>query len=325
MAEPIPSPAEKRTNTNTHSILTYLIKRKWKYLFVVALCGISCALFLKFRVLDYSASSSFFVNDIQVLSSAQVDLKSLDNLSPADNFARIYQQVNSTEMLVHLIEKFDLCRHYHIDTTEEFYRQKAISHLSNKISVSKTPFNTIVVTVSDKYRYFAPDIANEILSYLNIMNKKFYIENLEKKLSISHAFLKQMKDDNDQKSKSLDSLIIEIRGLVGTSSEKSLPFWLSQQDRLRTLVSNIENSTHDLMNSERLYNLALQAMSQKDFPTITIVRTAMPASRSNAFMAIGYSLLLCLAVSAVLIFQAYIRLEYSDYIRLFIKSNSVNR
>jgi hypothetical protein len=116
-----------------------------------------------------------------------------------------------------------------------------------------------------------------------------------------------------------------MRGLVGVSGEKTLSFWLTQQDRLRSLVSNIENSTHDLMNSEHLYNLALQAMTQKDFPAITVVLTAMPASRSNAFTAILYTILLCIAVSAIIVLQAYTRLEYANYFNLIFKSDSSNQ
>jgi hypothetical protein len=127
-----------------------------------------------------------------------------------------------------------------------------------------------------------------------------------------------MKTDNDQKSRSLDSLIRQMRGLIASSSERTLPFWLEEQDKLSHILSNIDNSTNELVSSQRLYNLALQAMAQKDFPAITIVMKAMPESRSNAYKAIIYSSLICLALCSILVLQAYFRLEYANYWKLIL-------
>ena len=153
-----------KTPTNTYSrkidndtliLVEYLAKRKLKYLSFCIAIGVASSIFIKLYILGYSSTGSFFVNDMNVLSSANVDLKIVDNLTPSDNFNRIFQQVISTSVQDHLIKKFDLTKHYGVDSTKEFYLQQTGNILKKNISVKKNTYNTILVTVNDEHRYLA--------------------------------------------------------------------------------------------------------------------------------------------------------------------------
>jgi hypothetical protein len=75
------------------------------------------------------------------------------------------------------------------------------------------------------------------------------------------------------------------------------------------------------MNSQRLYNLSLQSLSQKNTKTITIVQLAMPAASSNVIKALLYGALVSIAIIFIFIFRAYFNIHYRDHIELLIPKN----
>ena len=304
-------------------MVEYLAKRKLKYLSFCIAIGVASSIFIKLYILGYSSTGSFFVNDMNVLSSANVDLKIVDNLTPSDNFNRIFQQVISTSVQDHLIKKFDLTKHYGVDSTKEFYLQQTGNILKKNISVKKNTYNTILVTVNDEHRYLAADMVNEIMKYLDELNRDYYAKNIERKLKISEAFLIEIKKDNTTKSRSIDSLLSEMHKLttLANRSTTSSISMLELEQRLGILINELSNSTHDLMNSQKLYNLSLQALNQKNYNTITVVQSAMPAPKSNIYIALLYGGLISIAVFFLLILRIHIKLFYSDHMNLLFTKN----
>ncbi len=323
MSQPQKPNPVKRIDRESAELISYLSKRKIKYLVFCISLGIISSIIFKLYILGYSSTGSFFVNDMNILSSANVDLKLVDNLTPSDNFNRIFQQTISTAVQNHLIKKFGLTRHYCVDSTKEFYMQKTGNILKQNISVKKNTYNTILVTVNDEHRYLAADMTNEIMNYIDDINRDYYANNIERKLKISEAFLLEMKKDNNTKSNSIDSLLTEMHKLTTESVRKttSAIYMLNLEQKLSNLINELSNSTHDLMNSQKLYNLSLQALKQKNYKTITIVQSAMPAPTSNIYMAVFYGCLIIVALLSILVFRAYIKLNYSDHFKLLFFQN----
>jgi hypothetical protein len=230
-------------------LISFLARRKYKYLVIAILIGVLTSLYLKFNMLGYSATGGFYVNDMNILSSASVDMRIVDNISPSDNLNRIYEQVVSSTVKEHLIKKFNLVEHYGVDSTKEFYFQQTGNILSSNISVKKNTFNTIYVTVSDKHRYLAAEIANEIMTYLDKINREYYINNIQQKIKVSEAFLQEIKKDNTNKSRSIDSLLAEMHYLTTSGARQTVSaiYMLQMEQRLSDLISQLSNSTHDLM------------------------------------------------------------------------------
>lgn len=313
----------RKIDNDTLILVEYLAKRKLKYLSFCIAIGMASSIFIKLYILGYSSTGSFFVNDMNVLSSANVDLKIVDNLTPSDNFNRIFQQVISTSVQDHLIKKFDLTKHYGVDSTKEFYLQQTGNILKKNISVKKNTYNTILVTVNDEHRYLAADMVNEIMKYLDELNRDYYAKNIERKLKISEAFLIEIKKDNTAKSRSIDSLLSEMHKLttLANRSTTSSISMLELEQRLGILINELSNSTHDLMNSQKLYNLSLQALNQKNYNTITVVQSAMPAPKSNIYIALLYGGLISIAVFFLLILRIHIKLFYSDHMNLLFTKN----
>lgn len=298
-------------------LLVHLSSKKWKYILVSLACGLVWSLILKFYIIEYQSTGSFYVNDMSVLSSAGVDIKSFESLSANDNTLRIFELINSSKVKQHLIKKFDLVKHYGVDSTREFYFQQTENILTSNITVKNRLYNTITITIQDNYRYLAADIANEIMYFIDEINKQYFIKNVQSKLKISEAYLKNVKADNELKSKSIDSLLTKMHEMVQTDKlDRGTMYIMKFESLLSNLMNELANSTRDLTNSQKLYNLALQALSQKDYQTITIVQSATPASNSTIFICVAYGALISVMIASLLIFRAYIYIHYKDEIRI---------
>lgn len=322
---PITTPMEQiKTDSNKSTteiendlLLAHLSSKKWKYILFSLSIGLVWSLILKFYIIEYQSIGSFYVNDMSVLSSAGVDIKSFESLSANDNTIRIFELINSSKVKQHLIKKFDLVKHYGLDSTREFYFQQTENMLSSNIVVKKSLYNTISITIHDKYRYLAADMANEIMFFIDEMNKEYFIKNVESKLKISGAFLRNIKDDNELKSKSIDSLLTKMHQMVQTDKlDRGTIYIMKYESLLSGLMNELANSTRDLTNSQKLYNLALQALNQKDYQTITIVQSATPASYSTIFICVAYGALISIMIASLLIFRAYINIHYKYQIHV---------
>ncbi len=318
MSEPAIISTHSRSELETRELIRHFKKRKWRYLFIIIGFGIYSFYLFKFHLLDYNATASFLVNDHSIISSPTLDFKGLESITTGDNFNRTYELINSATTQKHLIEKFGLIRHYGIDSTSEFAYQKAEQRIRSSIEIKKSPFNTISVTVRDRYRYLAADMANEIVTFLETLNENQYVNNIQKKIKVSEAYVKQLQLDNTIKSSKIDSILFQINLLLSSAkiNERNSFSLLMQQQQLNEIISTYKSSSEDLINSQKLYNLSLQALNFKDFPAITVVRNAMPAATSNAVTAALLSAGIMILTALLLVLQAYLYLHYKEYINL---------
>jgi len=163
-------------------------------------------------------------------------------------------------------------------------------------------------------------MANEVVAYIEKLNQEFYIKNIQNTIQITQAYLLQLEYDNKIKSAGIDSLIREINTIINAnrSSESNKYFLLLQQQKLSSIINLFQNTSNDLINSQKLYNSSLQAINFKNYPTITILQNAMPAFRSIASSALLFSCLIMILAFMVLIIQAYIVMHYKNYFQLIL-------
>lgn len=318
MSQPASSTNLSPSRIETMELIQHLWKRKWRYLAIVLIAGLLSFYFLKFHIIEHSATSSFFVNDHSVINST-----SLENLPYGDNLNRIFQMVNSTQSQIHLINKFNLYIHFGIDTTKEFHLQVAIGKIRSKIEVKKNPYNAITVTVKDRDRFLSSEMANEIVFFIDKLNQDFYIKNIQNTIRISKAYLIQQEQESKVESIGIDSLIKNINNIInsGRNSSTNLYYLLLQQQKLSELVSTFQTSANDILNAQKLYNLSLQTMNFNNFPSVSIIQTAMPDFSTGTFKALLYSILIMILVFLILTLQAFYIMQYKDYLKLIFKGN----
>ncbi len=315
MSQPESSNDLSHPGNETQVLIRHIRKKKWKYIIIVVVSGLFSFYIIKFLLFEHSSTASFFVNDRDVINNT-----SQENLPYGDNLNRIFQMANSTQTHIHLINKFKLYEHYKIDSTKEFHLQSAIECIRSKIDVKKNPYNAIIVTVRDRNRVQAADMANEIVAYIEKLNQDYFIKNLQNSVKLSQAYLSQLEQESRQKSMLIDSLIKDINRTInsGHISNAILYYLLMQQHKLSEIVGEFEASSNEILNANKLYSLSLQTMNFNNFPTISVIQTAMPDLKTGNLNALLLSLLVMILLFLFLIIQAYFIIHYNGYLNLLL-------
>lgn len=303
-------PKPNHHDVSTKDVLRKLASRKWSYLIFLVVFFSSSVLLIRYNILQYTSSTTIMVIDGFKAETRSATQGLPDFLLPSDQFNRVLQVVNSNQMFDHLIRKFHLYQHYGIDSTSEFRDEQAISILRSRLDVKKTPYNTAVISVSDPYRYFAYEIANEMALYADTLNRKLLVKLQQKRVQVYERIYRQLNQSVTEKQVSLEKLIQRLP--TGRSNE----LHTAESDLTHAVVSMtnaIDNFNHDL--KEQM--LILESLNQENFPTVIQQQRALPASKSLLLPSLLYGLLLTAMAATLVIVYHHFRLRYHDHFSIF--------
>lgn len=313
----------KARNVSTHDLLHAISKLKWLILIFSIAFGCFSFWFVKTRVLTYTSFASFYITDnaSTSLTVPNVDTKTLDGLLTGENFNRIYQLFLSTRTQNYLIRKFHLMEHYHIDSTKEFSHERVVNKLKKNIEIKKSPFNLVTITVSDEYRYLAAEMANEIISFVDKLNKEILIETLQRKISIYKGLITEIQKTNLQRTKEIENILHNMNVAYAESENKkqTTSTLLELQQRMSGIISEIEQSNTELSRIQRYNLLSMQMLKQKNIATMVMIQYATPSSNSLNPQALLVTMVLLLLLMTFFILLLYWKLRYGVYFRLFIR------
>lgn len=177
---------------NTQQILE-ILKPQWKKLSMVGAAAIIISAFL---------SSPLFIKP-KYKSTAVIYPTNLTAFSSETGTEQLLQFLNSEEIKKNLIKRFDLFKHYELDSTEERAFSKFDNYYSESIKSSATMYQSIEIEVIDESPKFAQQLAyglineadklvenlkrEKVKEYINSYNnqlriKKSEIDSLEAKL-----------------------------------------------------------------------------------------------------------------------------------------------
>ncbi len=320
------TPATGINAVGTHDMLVALSNRKWFYLFLLLFIGSFSFWLLRYSIFTYSSEASFYLSESSTGTNVgqNQEFRLPEVLQPGEQFNRTYQMVTSSALQEHLIRKFKLLEHYEIDTTNEFYFEEAIAKLSGRIQVKKSPFNTIAVTVSDKHRYLAADMTNEIISYLDQLNKKLIVNSLKQKLNVFESLLKNMEKDNTNRSVFFNKQMADLNQILSRLEKQPINSIavMDLQSQLAQVISSLQRSTEDLMRMKVIYALTLQSIQDKNLPSIVVVQKARPSYRSLGWQSLLISAVIVLLVITGIVYSVYIKLRYKNYFQVLMSNNN---
>jgi len=88
-----------------------------------------------------------------------------------EELEHMMQILQSNEIKERVVAKFDLLKHYEIDTNNETYQIDLLKKYNGNVEYNITKFSSIRISVMDKDPLMASDIANEITSLIDtVMN-----------------------------------------------------------------------------------------------------------------------------------------------------------
>lgn len=149
---------------NLIGVLVTLFRYKRPILWATLATAVGTAL-ISFLFLDnyYKSTTTFYPVSPDVFKPEQMfgqSTKDMDYYGGEEDVDRLLTIAQSGELYDFLIKKYDLYRHYKIDSTKEQAPFKVREALEGLYSVKKTKFNAIEISVEDKDRRLASDMTN---------------------------------------------------------------------------------------------------------------------------------------------------------------------
>ena len=129
---------------------------------LIATLGTAAIAFL-FLPNYFKSTTTFYVASPDLFKPEQLfgtSNKDMDYYGTENDVDRVLTIAQSGEMYDFLIKKFDLYKHYDIDSTKENAPFKVREHLEKLLEVKKTKFNAIELSVEDIDKKITADMSN---------------------------------------------------------------------------------------------------------------------------------------------------------------------
>ena len=97
-------------------------------------------------------------------SYAVVYPANIDSYSEESNTEQMLQILNSQDITDSMIATFNLGNHYNIDKSYKYYQTALLNQYHDKVSINKTPFESVMVEVLDSDPGMAKKMVDKILS-----------------------------------------------------------------------------------------------------------------------------------------------------------------
>ncbi|MCX6306630.1 MAG: hypothetical protein NT040_16820 [Bacteroidetes bacterium] len=215
---------------------------KWrKPLFIVMLVALVGSWFFsspwfitpKFKstVIMFPASSSSISKSL--LNEQSVKGQDITAFGEDDQAEQLLQILNSNKIRDRVMRKFNLMRHYDIDSTSDVKYSNLFKEYDNNITFRRTEFMAVQISVYDKDPQMAADIANTIASLLDSAKNDMMRQRSVKGFQVVEAEYNSLKSEKD---KIVDSLI--TLGSLGVNDVEYQSQVLNQQFAISLMNGN---------------------------------------------------------------------------------------
>ncbi len=123
----------------------------------------------------------------------------IDSYSEESNTEQMLQIFNSQDITDSMIAYFDLGKHYEIDENYKHYKTALLNEYKDKVKISKTPYESVLIEVFDKNPVQAKKMVDKLIDFYN---KKVDQLHKDKYKEVVVMVKKQL----DEKKAILDSL-----------------------------------------------------------------------------------------------------------------------
>lgn len=250
------------------SLLSYLWSMRYQ---VIGICGLAVGIAylvtLQQDVL-YSSSVTMLVDEGDVAPDRTMD--GFGEHHP--QLVELFHTSTSTELLDHLISKFDLSTRYGIDPSSKLRREEAMAQLLDRIEARLIDQNALLVTVRDADRDTAASMANEVFEELVRITTHRAMSGVQRAMT----FWSEVAENSQQLSnKQMDRLTVLIDSISGSGARIKLGRNAELTDALQDLVSKLANSNEDLRTAGRNYEVYSNLLRKSGPPKFYLTRGAM--------------------------------------------------
>lgn len=226
---------------------------KWKIHFIIiVLLSIICAVIF---------SGSIFITPL-FKSNAVVYPANIASYSDESETEQMLQIFQSRDIKNSVIKKFDLAKHYKIDSNYKYFYTTLLFEYGQNISINKTPYDAVEIEVFDKDPQIACDITNSIIDFYNAKIRRMHNIKSREVISIYKEQLKNKEKDMD----SLKNILYEL------GTKHGLYEYETQSEQItKGFLKTITGSNSSQINTKDVMRLK-ENMEQKSGDLIATVQ-----------------------------------------------------
>jgi len=142
---------------NDNSSLVGILLKWWIHIVVIAIVAL---------LLGVLFSSPIFITP-KYKSFAVVYPHNINPYSDESQTEQMLQLLQSKDIKDSVIKKFDLATHYEVDSSFKYFYSTVYYEYSQSVTISKTPYESVEITVLDKDPQLANDMVNAVLDFYN--------------------------------------------------------------------------------------------------------------------------------------------------------------
>ena len=217
------------------NLINVIIKWKFHLLIIVVIAALLAAIF----------SGPAFITPL-FKSYAIVYPSNVEPYSEESETEQMLQIFNSQDIKDSIIEKFDLPKHYEIDTDYKYFKTVLLYEYNQNVSISKTPYESVLIEVLDN----DTDTASLMVeAMINFYNKK--VANLHKSKYVEVIAMYAMQLELKRNSlDSLKNLMIELGTEHGI-----IQYEFQSQEIMRGYLKTVFGNDGSQINSKEVERL----------------------------------------------------------------------
>ncbi|MEI6747946.1 MAG: hypothetical protein ACOYMF_05905 [Bacteroidales bacterium] len=141
---------------NNINLVKIFVKWKWHFLVIAAIAAVFAFIF----------SAPFFIKP-KFKSACIIYPSNIAPYSDESETEQMLQWLNSQDIKDSVMRKFDLAKHYGIDSSYKYFSSTMIYLYDKNVRISKTQYESIEIVVLDTDPELARDMVNTILYFCN--------------------------------------------------------------------------------------------------------------------------------------------------------------
>ena len=224
-------------NFNNLSLVQLVLKWKWHIIIITVAAAICGAVF----------SSSAFITPLYK-SEAVAYPANISPYSDESETEQMLQIINSQSIMDSIVEKYDLWSDYEIDRNDHFAKTYMINEYQSKIKISKTPYEAVSITVSDKDPFVACNIAKDILKFYDRKVHDLHTQKAGEVVAMYERQLRLKQHDIDSLKQKMTEIGTQygITDFSGVSREVTRGY-INGSNKAAELKDNLENYGADII------------------------------------------------------------------------------
>jgi hypothetical protein len=147
--------------------------------------------------------------------------------TPTELMLQIFE---SDEIRDSVIGKFDLAKHYDIDTTKKYYYTSLIKEFASNVNIKKTEYESVIVEIYDTDPDTACEMVKGMVHFFNVKARSMQREKMNEVLVIAENRMNSKKNERD----SLQNLLTELRTKFGILDYKT-----QTKELMKTYYNNL--------------------------------------------------------------------------------------